>query len=1076
MWLASADRKRAAWSLSLYEFTAGTKRSGKKARNSGLAAQVGKAFALTKGDEWGGLDAVASDAIVAEEHVQDREFAVKDDADTETPGLELWRASGSEPNIRTAKPLEALVARAAKVGPGFENEHVAFPNRAQLIAHHRPDDPPINSTWVYDPGDGSRDDWRAGLHGPLRVRPWLEKFCAAAPNPRDTASSFEEESPTLALLLNATKSAGDNSGWLGAHFAAAEATLSAEAFGFAHPADDGNHRLGVGFDGTEILEGGLEAYRTKFGSRGSLLYSPLAMSPEQWPFPARSIFPVLTEIREDYTDTHAKLCGHAPGYKKLVTWVPLLDPGPPVPPVPPEDPPNPPTDDPPIKPKWPGIIRVPREGEPEPGIPNVFGGQPASHSGGDDGPTVDDVQGIYPAAGIVPPVNFGERAAAAMNQLEATSMQYRARPSLPDGRLDLRMIGTSEVDNLAGLMYGYTIQQAFESPVVADDVAAPNYLFTAPQNNDDPNQRWPVQLSNAAELSFDDAGGISGRTPARGPGSVFAVPSNVPPDWLFVENKERWTGTPNAMLRAILAGKNAAGVIIPGRGGIGLRNLAGDLVSGWQYELDYTDSATEPNINWTKRDATGANAGAGKFMVNGVELGAGAGTGDITSGSNLTTGRIPKATGVKQIDTPIDLSLGYITVDAADDTVQLLAGPGIGIELRSPTRLRFNVGGVVEMELTPGKMTVPGVIDPTGMALTGVASNPMAGDPLEDYTIWGTAAGRLFYGAEEFAFQSDLPSISGLLVAANNLSDVSSKATSLYNLLNGLGAPLSTLALSTKLGVIEGSTSVYSTFQTLLDSMSGLSASTPALSDVVPFTNSGTAKAATPQKLLDLIHSLTAKTSLTGNDEVALIDSAASNVAKRITWTNVEAQLATDGFYQAGGTDVAVADGGTGASTAAAALTNLGAMPAVNQLASANAADQDSTTTSMAAITGLSGTLEAGAKYRFQIRMRYSTLSLGGFKIDLNGGTATVTTLTYSTEILTTTGTAGSNVIAVNTTALNTALTLANNTTVTDLVCRIEGYIRVNAGGTFIPRFSRTNSAGTARVRDGCSMVLEKCT
>jgi hypothetical protein len=33
----------------------------------------------------------------------------------------------------------------------------------------------------------------------------------------------------------------------------------------------------------------------------------------------------------------------------------------------------------------------------------------------------------------------------------------------------------------------------------------------------------------------------------------------------------------------------------------------------------------------------------------------------------------------------------------------------------------------------------------------------------------------------------------------------------------------------------------------------------------------------------------------------------------------------------------------------------------------------------------------------------------------------------------------------------------------------------VNGAGTFIPRFSRTNSSGTARSRDGCLMVLTKC-
>jgi len=623
MWLASGTRARAAWSLSLYEIGAGATRSGNAVQNAGVAAQAGKALATVNDkSEWGGLDYLAADAMVAEERVKDREFRLKDTADDDTPGMEPWRVNE---NIRPAKPLEALIARAAKVGPGFENEHVAFPARARLIAHHRPDDPPINSSPVFDPGDGSRDDWQAGLQGPVRVRPWLESFCAALPDPRETGTDFEEPADMFALLLNATRSGGDNSGWLGAHFAQAEAVLSAEAFGFAHPADDGYHNLGLPRLGLPVMEGGLEAFRTKFGSRGSLLYSPLAMSPEQWPNPPKSINPVLTEIREDYNDTHSTHCGTAPGYKKLVTWIPIFDFGPPTVIEPPQPKPEPKP-----RPKYPGIIKVPFEGE-DTG-PNPFGGSgggggiPASLSGDDfwdgNGPGVDDLRGDYPAAGVVASRNFGERAASVLSQFEATSIQYRARPALPDGQLTLRMLGTSEIDHLAGLMYGYTVRDAFEQPVVADDVASPNYKYASPRAVDTPNERWPASLSSAAELVFNESGVLTGKDPARGGGSVMLMPSNAPVDWMYAENKERWSGTINDLTRIIMAGKNSAGVIADGRFGLGLRSLqSGRIVSGFEFKLDTSTSATEPDLVLSPKNASGAESGAGVFHVQtGVQV------------------------------------------------------------------------------------------------------------------------------------------------------------------------------------------------------------------------------------------------------------------------------------------------------------------------------------------------------------------------------------------------------------------------------------------------------------------------
>lgn len=633
MWLASGSRKRAAWSMTLFEIGAGATRSANSTQNAGLAVQAGKALAKTsERNTWGGLDYLASDAFVAEEHVADREFVPKDDADTDTPGVEAWQL---DDNIRLAKPLEALVARANKVGPGFEREHVAYPMRAQLIAHHRPDDPPINSTQVYDPGDGKPGDWRAGLHGPVRVRRWVDDFCAPAPNPKDTGTNFDPSEETFALLLNATKSGGDNSGWLAAHFAGAEAVLSAERFGFAHPADDGNHTIINTADGP-IMEGGLEAYRTKFGSRGSLLYSPLAMSPEQWPFPGKQIFPVLTEIREDYTDSHARNCGkRAPGYKKLVTWIPIFDWGPPTddpPEKPPEDPP--PTDEPPVKPKYPGIIKVPFEGE-DTGTPNLFGDPPAASE-------------IDRAAGVVRDANYGERAATVMGQLEATSIQIRGRPALPDGQLQGRLMGETESENLAGLMYGYTVRQALEAPVVADFVGSPDYINSSPNDNDDPNQRWRATLTNEARFSFDEAGGINGRVPARGPGSVMLMPSNAPVDLQYVENLGRNTSSLSALTLIVMACENA-----DGRMGLGLRTLqSGRIASGqeWRLGFDGSGGVTEPDLHLYPKTTTGAeglDTGAAKLVihedvhitgdltVDGSSPGGG-GSGDMLAANNLS--------------------------------------------------------------------------------------------------------------------------------------------------------------------------------------------------------------------------------------------------------------------------------------------------------------------------------------------------------------------------------------------------------------------------------------------------------
>ena len=76
---------------------------------------------------------------------------------------------------------------------------------------------------------------------------------------------------------------------------------------------------------------------------------------------------------------------------------------------------------------------------------------------------------------------------------------------------------------------------------------------------------------------------------------------------------------------------------------------------------------------------------------------------------------------------------------------------------------------------------------------------------------------------------------------------------------------------------------------------------------------------------LDVISS-TSKATPIDADVLGIWDSAAANILKKLTWANLQATLKTyfdSLYYIVGGADVAIADGGTCASTVAAARSNL---------------------------------------------------------------------------------------------------------------------------------------------------------
>lgn len=131
------------------------------------------------------------------------------------------------------------------------------------------------------------------------------------------------------------------------------------------------------------------------------------------------------------------------------------------------------------------------------------------------------------------------------------------------------------------------------------------------------------------------------------------------------------------------------------------------------------------------------------------------------------------------------------------------------------------------------------------------------------------------------------------------------------------------------------------------------------------------------------------------------------------------------------------------------------------------AANATNATTTMANLADLSFSVVAGRHYTFDLVLfAADDVAADGFKVDLDGGTATVTVLRAHGTVVGTTL-----VLAGPSSAL--ATDFAAGTTTGDVMIEIRGAFTVNAAGTFIPRFAQNaHTTGTATVYAGSFLWL----
>lgn len=175
-------------------------------------------------------------------------------------------------------------------------------------------------------------------------------------------------------------------------------------------------------------------------------------------------------------------------------------------------------------------------------------------------------------------------------------------------------------------------------------------------------------------------------------------------------------------------------------------------------------------------------------------------------------------------------------------------------------------------------------------------------------------------------------------------------------------------------------------------------------------------------------------------------------------------------LYRAGGTDVPLTDGGTGASTAAAARTNLGVMNIV--VLASDVVNNDAVANTIADVTGLSFSATAGQTYFFRFTFDYtSNATTTGARFSVNGPAATRLSYTSIYALTATTQTIGHGLTTYNLPAASNATSAAT----AGNIAVVQGFVTPSADGTIIARVASEVTAAAITVKAGSILEWYRC-